>query len=453
MSGVGQSSAEQHPRGGEEQYPRVLVVSHNVLGGSTAMGKTMASLLAGIPADCLAQVYFHSEVPTSDGCSTYFRVTDVDMLHSVAGRGKAGRAIGPSERRVGQARSRTDKGAIARVYQLGRKRTRLTYAARGTLWRAGRLDEDALLGWARVFAPDVILFAAGDYAFAYDVTLLLSERLGLPVVLWCMDDYYLGHSVRGLGRRMLMRSLDALKPKIASVITISEKMQRDYAALFDVPIHVLRIGAREPAAPLPLEERAGICYVGGLGVGRLDVLLAAGRALAQAGIAGLGHVDVYTGDENPKTLSRLRDAPGIRYCGSLDREGVGRVQASARFLLLVESSEPAFKERTRYSCSTKIGEYLASGAVVVCVGPADIASVEYLRDNDAALVAEDPAEVPALLRSALVSGTSVASLLIHEHKLVQRCHNAECNLNNMGGILREAASIDHKGLDRDGWHV
>ena len=140
MSGVGQSSAEQHPRGGEEQYPRVLVVSHNVLGGSTAMGKTMASLLAGIPADCLAQVYFHSEVPTSDGCSTYFRVTDVDMLHSVAGRGKAGRAIGPSERRVGQARSRTDKGAIARVYQLGRKRTRLTYAARGTLWRAGRLD-------------------------------------------------------------------------------------------------------------------------------------------------------------------------------------------------------------------------------------------------------------------------------------------------------------------------
>ena len=82
----------------------------------------------------------------------------------------------------------------------------------------------------------------------------------------------------------------------------------------------------------------------------------------------------------------------------LDRAGVERVQASTRFLLLVESSEPAFEERTRYSCSTKIGEYLASGACVVCVGPPDIASVEYLRENGAALVADDPAEVPALVR-------------------------------------------------------
>ena len=140
--------------------PRVLLVSHNVLGGSTAMGKTMASLLANAPADHLAQVYFHSEVPTSDACSTYFRITDVDVLHSIFGRGRAGHEVAAAERRMGEVRSRTDKGALAHVYQLGRRRTPLTYAARGALWRMGHIDEEALLRWARAFAPDVILFAA-----------------------------------------------------------------------------------------------------------------------------------------------------------------------------------------------------------------------------------------------------------------------------------------------------
>ena len=426
--------------------PRVLLVSHNVLGGSTAMGKTMASLLANAPAYHLAQVYFHSEVPTSDACSTYFRITDVDVLHSIFGRGRAGHEVAAAERRMGEVRSRTDKGALAHVYQLGRRRTPLTYAARGALWRMGHIDEEALLRWARAFAPDVILFAAGDYAFAYDVVTLLTEQLALPVVLWCMDDYYLGHSVRGVGRRMLMGSLFSLKPRVASVIVISEKMQRDYGALFDVPIRVVRIGANEPAGRLPWDERSGICYVGGLGVGRLDVLLAVGKALARAGVPGCEMLRVYTGDENPRTLERLRAAEGIEFLGALDRAGVERVQASTRFLLLVESSEPAFEERTRYSCSTKIGEYLASGACVVCVGPPDIASVEYLRENGAALVADDPAEVPALVRDTLSHGTSVADLLTREHALAQRCHNAERNLKTMGGILCDAAR-GHGGLD------
>ena len=427
-------------RGVTGEGPRVLVVSHNVIGGSTAMGKTMASLLVGVPSDGLAQVYFHSEVPTSEACSSYFRITDVDVLHSVFGRGEAGRVIKTSERRVGQARSRTDVGTLARVYQLGRKRTGLTYAARGALWRMGHLNKNALVTWAQAFAPDVIFFAAGDYAFAYDVVRFLAESLNLPVVLWCTDDYYLGHSVRGVGRRLLMAGLDRLQPRIASVGVISEKMQRDYAAIFKAPIHVLRIGVKWPEKSLPWEQRSGVCYVGGLGVGRLDVLLDVGQALAQSSVPGCEYVNVYTRDENPKTLERLRNAPGIRFLGALDRAGVEQIQASARFLLLVESSNPAMKERTRYSCSTKIGEYLASGACIICVGPSDIASVEYLCTNDAGLVTNDPQDVPNLLWAALSSKTYVAGLLGREQMLAHQCHNAETNFKIMGRVLQNATS-------------
>ena len=56
--------------------PRILVISHNVFSKSTAMGKTMSSMLSCVPPENLAQLYFHSEVPTTDVCKNYFRITD-----------------------------------------------------------------------------------------------------------------------------------------------------------------------------------------------------------------------------------------------------------------------------------------------------------------------------------------------------------------------------------------
>lgn len=61
--------------------PRVLVVSHNVFSSSGNMGKTMMHMLAGIPPDNLAQLYFHQEIPTRRCCLHYFRMTDSNILH------------------------------------------------------------------------------------------------------------------------------------------------------------------------------------------------------------------------------------------------------------------------------------------------------------------------------------------------------------------------------------
>lgn len=66
--------------------PRVLVVSHNVFSSSGNMGKTMMHMLAGIPPDNLAQLYFHQEIPTRRCCLHYFRMTDSNILHAMADR-------------------------------------------------------------------------------------------------------------------------------------------------------------------------------------------------------------------------------------------------------------------------------------------------------------------------------------------------------------------------------
>ena len=69
-----------------KQAPRILVISHNVFSQSTAMGKTLSSMLSCVPPDCLAQLYFHSEVPTTEQCRNYFRIRDQDVLCSIVTR-------------------------------------------------------------------------------------------------------------------------------------------------------------------------------------------------------------------------------------------------------------------------------------------------------------------------------------------------------------------------------
>ena len=74
-------------RGDNMVEPRVLVVSHNVFSSSGNMGKTMMHMLAGIPPDNLAQLYFHQEIPTRRCCLHYFIGGAEQNRHRLAGEG------------------------------------------------------------------------------------------------------------------------------------------------------------------------------------------------------------------------------------------------------------------------------------------------------------------------------------------------------------------------------
>ena len=55
---------------------RVLIVSHNVFSATESMGKTLMAYFSAFKPEELAQFYIHSQVPTQDNCSRYYRMTD-----------------------------------------------------------------------------------------------------------------------------------------------------------------------------------------------------------------------------------------------------------------------------------------------------------------------------------------------------------------------------------------
>ena len=161
------------------------------------MGKTMASLLSCIPPDHMAQLYIHSEVPTTGNSDRYFRITDRDVLRSIFTRRPGFHIYSREDIDVSRVNPRTDSGAAARIYQFSRRRTAPIYFMRNALWRIGIWKSKALYEWIEDFSPDVIFFASGDYSFSYRITYEISRKYQLPVVMWCCDDFYFSRRFRG----------------------------------------------------------------------------------------------------------------------------------------------------------------------------------------------------------------------------------------------------------------
>lgn len=425
---------------------RVLVVSHNVFSASGNMGKTMMRMLAGISPENLAQVYFHQEIPTRACCLRYFRITDSDVLRSVFTRRARFRTFSSCDIDESASQSRTDTGNLAKVYQFSRRRTPMIYFLRDTMWRLGKWKTRALKDWARAFAPDVIFFAAGDYAFSYRVALYLSGLLRVPITMWCADDYFIApQQSRSLLRRLHCRRLRKLAKRVTerskSVITISDPMQRDYAQLFGFPVQTIRISSDANPAALPRAQREGISYVGNLGIDRITPLIELGRALKAAQLPGFETIRVYSSERNPATLAQITEENGLTFCGRLTEQGVERVLGASKFLILVESFDRSAIRRTKYSLSTKVAESLRSGACIIAYGPDEIASIEYLRRHKAACILNSAAEFPEVVRRLCTAADEYDAYIQCAQSLAEQFHSAKTNENCIEKILAQASGM------------
>ena len=67
---------------------KILVISHNAFSTSNNMGKTLATLFNSFDANEVAQLYFHSYNPDINCCSSWFQMTDFDVIKSIVSRKK-----------------------------------------------------------------------------------------------------------------------------------------------------------------------------------------------------------------------------------------------------------------------------------------------------------------------------------------------------------------------------
>lgn len=427
--------------------PRVLIIGHNVLDKRTAFGKTLISFFNEWESDCLAELYFHSEVPTTGVCGNYFRITDTDVFNNVVKRRKlTGKSFGIAYIDATRTTSRTDTGIKSKIYSFGRKRSSLIYIARNFIWKHSKWFSDELKKWIADFKPEVIFFAAGDYAFAYDITSKISEEFNIPVVMYCCDDYFINRAnpnslLSKAVYKRLMKSVNRCTEKTSAVITICDKMTEAYKNLFNKPIYTVYTGYSTVGKPC-VKEKVSVIYLGKLEYDRHQSLIDIGRALKTIS-AERGEeytLDVYSSENRRKVLKHLNLKNGIVFHGAVSAEEVNRIISESTLVLHTESFRKKNIYKVEYSISTKIADILASGICVFAYGPKSIASIEYLAENSAAITATDKTDLKERLESALFSEELRERTIENAKALAEKNHNADMVSDKIKNIITGIAN-------------
>lgn len=412
---------------------KVLVISQTVFSKTSNMGKTLTSYFTGFRPDELAQLYFHSEKPTNpDVCRDYYRFSDVDALKSIFSSKRKGTKIEASDICSCDESSRIDTGISRKAYKVGSKHKAWVLLLRDLIWRLSRWNNAQLLQWVDDVKPDVIFFASGDGAFSYRIAKKIKERLNVPMVMACVDDYYLNNRNKSefLGKfrqKIFLKSVKKTVTDVDEIFTICDTMNAAYTELFEKKCRTLHTSAEFKELKIRTDADQ-VSYIGNVGYDRYKQLLDLGKAISRISCDNAPHhIDVYSGSINEEYITPLKSAAGIVFHGSVPASNVPKIMESSVAVIHTEAFDNETQNLVRFSVSTKIAESLMYGPCLIAYGPEGIASIDYLKENNAAYVITRPEDLESGLTEILTNAALREQIIKNARALAERNHNADVN--------------------------
>lgn len=368
-----------------ENKNRMLIVSNNPLSKTSNNGKTIASFIDSIPSDKVRQLYFNSEKPSVQGYS-YFQLSDFDVLKGFFSTKKRGRVC-TAETDNMRVSVNTDETIVVR-------RNTFTRIAREILWFA-HWKSSQLIEWLDEFRPNVVFFVAGDSGFAYNIVEFIVNRYNAKLVAYITDDYIMPCShesfIDKIRRKYIRKKMLRCIENSDYYFTISALMRDTYYELSGKKSDLM-INAT-PSLYIPKNEVKNIndnvitfIYTGSLYYNRDKII----GAVADAAVKY--NAELPDGKKPVKIEVYSREEPDQRskdlfvrencceFCGSLNVSELKQALNRVDVLLFVESFDLEMREKTKYSLSTKVPEYMSVGKPIFAVGPEDVGSIDYLKD-------------------------------------------------------------------------
>ncbi|WP_138303327.1 MULTISPECIES: glycosyltransferase [Eubacteriales] len=420
---------------------KILIISHSVINVNTNMGRTLLGQFSDWKSDELFQLYIHSGVPQFKICTSYYSFSDVDALRSILLFKQYGTVY--QQEQIGEVQEAKESYVLSNVYTYARKRRLYTYIIRECVWKLAHWHNKKLISWLQDTDPDVIYLVPGDYGFLYDVAYKISKEMDIPIVVSCMDDFFVqeafGGNIMGqLWKKHFMKMVFQTMKRVAFIQTICESMSESYGELFQIPCFTLYSSTSDKKMNYT-KEKDQITYVGNIALGRAEQLCEIGRALLANKEDGIPHyIDVYSNENRPEITKLMIKENGIRFHGGLSAKAVLTVYERSILTIHTESFDRKFCDRVRYSISTKISEILTYGPCLIAYGPDSVASISYLKKNKAAYVITERGRLAEKLSYIIRNDLLQQQIIENAREVAAKNHNAEKNRQILRQYLEEA---------------
>lgn len=371
---------------------KVLIISHNPISTYQSMGKTFLSLFSEFHKEELCQLYIYPTIPDIDVCSSYYRITDKDILKSYFHFGKVSSREIKNDEIDSTKHEKFENQADEKLYN--KKKSYFTILARDLLWRCSRKFNNDLQEWIARENPTCIFLAPGEAKFIYEIAMKISEKYRIPICTYVCDEFYFVRNRKEIMGKiqlyMLKNKIEKLMHSTNMLIAICDELNIQYSKKFNIPATTIMTGGNMPTSESEKisKKASSITFLGNLAYKRDESIADIGRALD---IINDRYNTQYTlklytknlTDVNKKNFNNIKS---IQYCGYVTGKDFVKAFNEAHILLHVESFDEECIDRVKNSVSTKIPDSLGGGIPLLAYGPDSVASISYLKKNQCACV-------------------------------------------------------------------
>lgn len=408
---------------------RILVITLNAWNDTGSTGNTISNVFAGAEGVQFANLYCRDESINNKLCNNYYRITENQIIQGLLGKGVGTPFhLDMPVQSQNQSFNPLSNGGLGNF--LRKYRPSSLMLARELIWALPLWKNKVLNAWLTDFGPDVIYMHGHANIYMHRIMEYCAKVTGAKVVMFYGDDMYgrklfapIGYLYETLYRRRLRRSV-----ALASLLFGgSIKLCDEYAAIFGkkfVPMFKqcdlsgLR-GKKHLNSPLT------IVYAGNLLFGREKAMCELVEVIKRVNNQLTGNqlkLVIYSNTLPGKnSMSLLDDKVNSIYIGCKPYSEVCAAMNEADMSLFLESFENDNIKKTRLSFSTKIIDCMQSDSAMLAIGPSEIASMEYIRNNQLGLTATSMEEAYMVLCSicsnpqTILHSIKVKNLFANKH--------------------------------------
>lgn len=413
------------------KQPRALVCTVGPWSESVG-SNTMSELFRDYDKDNLACFYIRADISDSPSCNRYFHIYEGRVMKSIMKRG----IVTGEEYRLGDKGKASEDIEKERArYDSYRRKSNWFYLfAREFVWLFGIWKSKDLNAFLDDFHPDTVVFPIESYIHFNRINEYIIKRCKPKNVigyLWDDNFTYKQHP-HSFGYRLhrwwLRHGVKRLVGKCNTVFAICPKMKREVDAEFGINSVLLTKPINQFAELKKYTQHfpIKILYTGKLIYGRDETIAEIVDAIKVINKDQQKVIlDLYTNTElSPSLKERICVEGCCEMKGFVPQSEVLKIQREADVLLYAESLS---KEHltARLSFSTKMTDYLSSGACVWAVGNQDLAPIEYLDKEGAGIVSTNRETIMDALRQLTQNPTVLADYASMAQTCGKKNHNKE----------------------------
>lgn len=395
---------------------------------------TFSSIFQNMPDSEFANICIRDEVPDSDFCKRYFRISEPRVIRSVLLRNtKTGKEVFHN-----QSADTVDQKDLSwknELYNKNRqKRSYSKLLVRELLWKLGVWKTKELKTFLSDFNPDLIVYEMSGYLHFNRLCRFAAEYTKAKSIGYFWDDNFTYKQSKCTPGFLIFRFLQrkSLKKSVRhtdAFWAITDKTKQEADAFFGIrstvltkPIFFEKDEAFRPYTP---HKPIQMLYTGNLLIGRWESIRSVSQAMDRINQDSEKiRLDIYTASYiSPEEKSKL--SPFVHIHEPVPQPEVIALQKEADILLLAEAVSSPHSQIARLSFSTKITDYLHSGKCIFAIGDGDTAPMEYLKSENAAFCAGTAEEICSGLKTLTESPELICQMGKNAYDCGKRNHASD----------------------------